>query len=168
MWTRGASVVWTSTVGLLLWASAADGVALHGRLSTPVHRPQPLRAAVVSLVTEDDVEKLVEKAESLWADALAAREKADSLSAEAEQLADVSEKQSQAAVEALEESDKFSLSMLTSSQGATDASLEATRLLAEAVDAAEEAARIEEEAEQALIESEAALEQHLADFPDAE
>ena len=45
------------------------------------------RAALRCVVTEDDVEKAVEKAEKLWADALAARKKADALSAEAEEMA---------------------------------------------------------------------------------
>ena len=45
-------------------------------------------ARVALLVTEDDVEAAVEKAEKLWAQALDARQRSDKLSGEAEAIAE--------------------------------------------------------------------------------
>ena len=50
--------------------------------------PQARHAPVALLVTEDDVEAAVEKAEKLWAQALDARQRSDKLSGEAEALAE--------------------------------------------------------------------------------
>eukprot|EP00966_Prymnesium_polylepis_P045954 1063602-Prymnesium_polylepis.1 len=58
--------------------------------ATHRRRPNPARAArsPFCLVTEDDVEAAVEKAEAAWAEALEARKLADKLSGEAETLAE--------------------------------------------------------------------------------
>ena len=63
-------------------------------------------------VTEEMVVAAVEKAEALWADALAARERANALSVEAEAGSDDSVVLSESMAGQLEESSKFSLSML--------------------------------------------------------
>ena len=122
-------------------------------------------------VTADDVEIAVEKAEKLWADALAAREKAETLAVQAEELASQSETSTTTAKDALEDSTgvkTFKLSMLGDAQAAMDVSIRAGEILADAYDAAEEAERLEALAEEALVASEEAIEQHLVDFPDSE
>ena len=122
-------------------------------------------------VTADDVELAVEKAEKLWAEALAAREKAEALAVKAEELANQSEMSTSSAKDALEDSTgatKFKLSMLGDAQAAMDVSIRAGEVLADAYDAAEEAERLEALAEAALTASEDAIEQHLLDFPDSE
>ena len=53
-------------------------------------------------------------------------------------------------------------------KAASDAALDANAMLANAVEASEEAERLEGLAEAALVEMEAAIEQHLIDFPDSE
>ena len=118
-------------------------------------------------MTEDMVEGFVERAEALWAEALAARELADKLSSEAETLADASGEASDAASTALDGASKFSLSMLTTSTEAQNKALEAGKVIAEAVEAAEAAEELERKAEEALTASEKAIEQHLIDFPDS-
>ena len=122
-------------------------------------------------VTADDVELAVEKAEKLWAEALAAREKAEALAVKAEELANQSEMSTSSAKDTLEDSTgatKFKLSMLGDAQAAMDVSIRAGEVLADAYDAAEEAERLELRAEAALTASEDAIEQHLLDFPDSE
>ena len=122
-------------------------------------------------VTADDVEMAVEKAEKLWADALAAREKAEALAVEAEELATQSETSTATAKDALEDgavAETFKLSMLGDAQAAMDVSIRAGEVLANAYDAAEEAERLEILAEEALAASEEAIEQHRIDFPDSE
>ena len=120
------------------------------------------------MVTADDVEIAVEKCEKLWADALAAREKMDEISTEAESLAEESAASGEEAAAAVDGSDKFKLSMLGDMKAATDKNLDANSVLGDAVAAMEEADRLEALAEVAMEEMEAAIAQHLIDFPDSE
>lgn len=125
------------------------------------------RAALRCVVTEDDVEKAVEKAEKLWADALAARKKADALSAEAEEMATAAATVGEEQSAKLGDATRFEMSLLSGASQAMSSSLQAGEVLSDAVEAAEEAQKLEDLAEAALAESEAAIEAHLADFPDA-
>ena len=119
-------------------------------------------------MTADDVEIAVEKCEKLWADALDARKTVEKLSTEAAELAEASAAESEEASAKVDASDKFKLSMLGDVKAATDANLNANAVLSDAIAAEEEATRLEALAEAALVEMEAAIEQHLIDFPDSE
>jgi len=124
--------------------------------------------AIVCLVTEADVEAAVANAERLWENALAAREKVDLLSSEAEELAEASAATSEEAASQVDASATFKLSMLGDAKAATDASLNANAVLADAVAAAEEAERLEALAEAATDAMDAAIAQHLEDFPESD
>ncbi|KAL1521764.1 hypothetical protein AB1Y20_021418 [Prymnesium parvum] len=163
---------------LLLGALCAAGsfLSLHGphRLKPHALRPPELVArgwrnipSIVALVSEDDVEAAVEKAEKLWAQALEARKRADRLSNEAESVAEEVSLSAQQQTEKLDNTSKFSLSLLQDAQSTIDASLEVGQLVSQAVDAAEEAEQLEREAEAALLDVEAAIAQHEIDFPDS-
>ena len=91
------------------------------------------RCSVSALVTEEEVELAVQKAEDSWAAALAAREKAEKLSIDAEEAAEDAGTSSEAVSDELNASTKFSLAMLSGASSSMDKSLEATRLLGEAV-----------------------------------
>ena len=158
---------------LLLLAGHAASYRVCARATAGLHRPpSPLARArscgrlVRCLVSEEDVEALVEKAETLWESALAARKKADTLSSEAEAAANAAAVSSDEQAAKLDDATKFSLGLLSGASDVMASSLDAGALLAEAVEAAEEAERLELEAEAALAASEAAIEQHLKDFPD--
>ena len=110
----------------------------------------------------------MEKCERLWAEAVAARERVEHLSTRAEAQAESSAAASAEAAAAVEGADKFKLSMLGDVKAATDASLDANSILADAVEAAEEAERLEALADAAMAEMDAAIEQHIIDFPDSE
>ena len=135
----------------------------RGILATPC-----LPHALFLLVTADDVEMAVEKCEALWADALAAREAVEKLSTEADELAEASAASAEETSAAIDGADVFKLSMMGDLKAASDATLDANKMLSDAVDAAEEAERIESLAELAMVEMDAAIEQHLIDFPDSE
>mmetsp|Transcript_26793 Transcript_26793/g.58115 ORF Transcript_26793/g.58115 Transcript_26793/m.58115 type:complete len:188 (-) Transcript_26793:107-670(-) len=136
------------------------------RVSTPGSAPrrgiQPVHA-----VTEEDVIKFVEKAEKLWAEALAARKEANALSDRAEENAEAA---AEVAKKANEEMLKgpISLEKIAAADAATNCNLDAGSVLSRALGAAEEADKLEELAEKALAESEKALGQHLKDFPDSD
>ena len=116
------------------------------------------------MVTEEDVIKLVEEAEDLWAKAYEARKSANELSEKAEAIGKNAEESTTEAMEALKES--ISLGKIADANEAQNLSLELGSLLDEAERAQKEADEIEELAEKALAASEAALEQHLIDFPE--
>ena len=128
----------------------------------------PRAPFIICLVTADDVEMAVEKCENLWADALAARKKVEELSTEAEELAESSAALGEETSKVVDAAEKFKFSMVGDVKAASDAALDANAMLANAVEASEEAERLEGLAEAALVEMEAAIEQHLIDFPDSE
>ena len=120
-------------------------------------------------VTEEDVIVAVEKAETLWEQALKARETAEELSALAENFgneAASSAKEAEEDLQALKDSGKFGLGQIANAQIAMNTSFDAGTALTDAFDATEEADRLEQLAEEALKESEQALAQHLIDFPE--
>ena len=110
-------------------------------------------------LTADELELAVEKAENLWAEALAAREKAEKLSGDAEEAANESAATAEAASETIDGAEKFKLSMIGDAQKASSMALDAGSLLAEAVEASEEAERLEGLAEAALASVEAAMQE---------
>mmetsp|Transcript_42168 Transcript_42168/g.100097 ORF Transcript_42168/g.100097 Transcript_42168/m.100097 type:complete len:200 (+) Transcript_42168:13-612(+) len=122
--------------------------------------PTVVRAGIESadvVLSEAEVEAMVENAEKLWTVAMEAREVADDLAAQAVAWADKSTKQSEDAAEAME-GKTFSLSMVAKSQMAVSSSTEATSLTMQASDQGALADQLETEAEAALAESEQALE----------
>ena len=119
------------------------------------------------LVTEDMAVAAIEKAEALWAEALAARQKADALSAEAEELSAATAEESEGMNEKLSgEGTKFSLSMIGDARVVMDTAIDAQKLITDAVAAAELADQLESDAEIALQVSEAMLAEHERDFPE--
>ena len=87
---------------------------------------------------------------------------------EADELAEASAASAEETSAAIDGADVFKLSMMGDLKAASDATLDANKMLSDAVDAAEEAERIESLAELAMVEMDAAIEQHLIDFPDSE
>mmetsp|Transcript_24097 Transcript_24097/g.37396 ORF Transcript_24097/g.37396 Transcript_24097/m.37396 type:complete len:164 (+) Transcript_24097:38-529(+) len=124
---------------------------------------QPITTAL-KVVTEEDVIALVEKAEDLWAKAYEARQAANKLSEKAEAIGLDAEVSTSDATEALKQS--ISVEKVGDATTAQNLSLDLGYQLEEALKAQEEADEIELRAEKALAESEAALEQHLIDFPE--
>jgi len=116
------------------------------------------------VVTEEDVIALVEKAEDLWAKAYEARQAANKLSEKAEAIGLDAEVSTSDATEALKQS--ISVEKVADATTAQNLSLDLGYQLEEALKAQEEADEIELRAEKALAASEAALEQHLIDFPE--
>ena len=116
------------------------------------------------LVTEEDVIKLVEEAEDLWAKAYEARKAANELSEKAEAAGKDAELSTTDAMQALQES--ISIDKIADANEAQNLSLELGSLLDQAEKAQREADDIEVLADKALAASEAALEQHLIDFPE--
>ena len=91
----------------------------------------------------------IEKAEALWAEALAARQKADALSAEAEELSAETAVESEGMNEKLSgEGTKFSLSMIGDARVVMDTAIDAQKLITDAVAAAELADQLEADAAQ--------------------
>lgn len=120
------------------------------------------------LVTEDMAVAAVERAEALWAEALAAREKANELSVEAEELSDATAKETEGMNEKMSgEGTKFSLSMIGDARVAMDSAIDAQKLISDAVAAAELADQLEEDAEIALQVSEAIIKEYERDFPES-
>ena len=120
------------------------------------------------LVTEDMAVAAVERAEALWAEALAAREKANELSVEAEELSDATAKETEGMNEKMSgEGTKFSLSMIGDARVAMDTAIDAQKLISDAVAAAELADQLEENAEIALQVSEAIIKEYERDFPES-
>ena len=118
----------------------------------------------IFLVTEEDVIKLVEEAEDLWAKAYEARKAANELSEKAEAAGKDAELSTSDAMQALQES--ISIDKIADANEAQNLSLELGSLLDEVERAQREADDIEVLADKALAASEAALEQHLIDFPE--
>ena len=118
----------------------------------------------IFLVTEEDVIKLVEEAEDLWAKAYEARKAANELSERAEAAGKNAELSTTDAMQALQES--ISIDKIADANEAQNLSLELGSLLDEVEKAQREADDIEVLADKALAASEAALEQHLIDFPE--
>jgi hypothetical protein len=118
----------------------------------------------IFLVTEEDVIKLVEEAEDLWAKAYEARKTANELSERAEAAGKNAELSTTVAMSALQES--ISIDKIADADEAQNLSLELGSLLDEVEKAQREADDIEVLADKALAASEAALEQHLIDFPE--
>ena len=120
------------------------------------------------LVTEDMAVAAVERAEALWAEALAAREKANELSVEAEELSEATAKETEGMNEKMSgEGTKFSLSMIGDARVAMDTAIDAQKLISDAVAAAELADQLEEDAEIALQVSEAIIKEYERDFPES-
>ena len=135
----------------------------HNTICTSSYSSSPIKSALFA-VTEEDVIALVEVAEDLWAKAYEARKAANELSEKAEEYGKDAEVSTSDVTEALKES--ISLEKIASASNAQNLSLELGNLLDEAMKAQEEADEIELRAEKALAASEAALEQHLIDFPE--
>ncbi|KAL7534194.1 hypothetical protein ACHAXR_005713 [Thalassiosira sp. AJA248-18] len=118
----------------------------------------------LNLVNEADVIALVEKAEDLWAQVEQLRKKSNELSMEAESLGQEAETTTADAMESLKES--ISEEKIAEASNAQNLSIDLGSLLEQAMEASKKADEIEALAEEALAASEAALEQHLIDFPD--
>jgi hypothetical protein len=157
------------TVALALLAAAHAAALLPARVACGVHAPHlAVRRAppLLLLVTEEEVEAAVERAEALWADALAARKRAEALSADSEEAAAEAGASAEQSAAAIDGAAKFGMGLLGDASAALTSSLDAGAIIAEAVEAAEEAERLEALAQEALEKSEAALAQHMIDFPD--
>mmetsp|Transcript_13908 Transcript_13908/g.22860 ORF Transcript_13908/g.22860 Transcript_13908/m.22860 type:complete len:195 (+) Transcript_13908:3071-3655(+) len=126
--------------------------------------PQPIKSSALFVVTEEDVIAKVEEAEALWAKAYEARKTANELSEKAEAIGQDAEVSTSDATEALKQS--ISLEKVADATNAQNLSLDLGNVLDQALKAQEAADEIEAQAEKALAASEAALEQHLIDFPE--
>ena len=150
-----------------------SGAPLPGlALVKPLRRDVVFACAETSkgkdLVTEDMAIAAVERAEALWAEALAAREKANELSVEAEELSEATAKETEGMNEKMSgEGTKFSLSMIGDARVAMDTAIDAQKLISDAVAAAELADQLEENAEIALQVSEAIIKEYERDFPES-
>lgn len=132
--------------------------------SLPLITSQPITKSALFLVTEEDVIAKVEEAEALWAKAYEARKAANELSEKAEAIGQDAEVSTSDATEALKQS--ISVAKVADATMAQNLSLDLGNVLEQAIKAQEEADEIEAQAEMALAASEAALEQHLIDFPE--
>ena len=142
------------------WTASAFCPSLHTRT-------QGVYSTIsLNLVTEEDVIALVDKAEDLWAKVQTLRNEANDLSIQAETLGQAAEVSAADAVKSLSH-EKIDLSKekIEEVQQAQSQSIDLGSLLERAVKASEEADEIEILANEALAASEAALEQHLLDFP---
>ena len=120
------------------------------------------------LVTEDDVLEAVEKAESLWAQALEARKTANALSDRAEEEAEAAASTARDAENMLKDTQSpISLEKIAQADLATKSNIDANGMVNKALEAEEEANRLESLAEEALRISEEQLSQHLVDVPDS-
>ena len=119
------------------------------------------------LVTEEDVIALVEKAEDLWGKVEQLRTSAKELSMQAEEMGEDAESSASEVMKGLTQK-KIDLSAekIADLHQAQSQSLDLGSLLDKAAQATEEADEIEALANEALTASEAALEQHLIDFPE--
>jgi hypothetical protein len=129
--------------------------------------PRFATSTCLSLVTEDDVIEAVEKAETLWAEALEARKTANTLSDRAEEEAEAAAATSQQVAEMYTNMKTISLEKVAEADAATKSNIDASSIVGEALDASDKADRLEDMAEEALKLSEQNLEQHLKDFPDS-
>ncbi|KAL7527200.1 hypothetical protein ACHAWF_002082 [Thalassiosira exigua] len=135
------------------------------RAFCPGHTTGRLHHAL-SLVTEADVIGLVEKAEDLWAKVETLRKEANDLSMQAESLGQEAETSTADAIESLKVKGAISEKELEEAKDAQNLSIDLGTLLEKATSATMQADEIELLAEEALAASEAALGQHLKDFPE--
>ena len=154
------------TALLLIYSAIyyAASVASFCPSSLPLITSQPITKSALFLVTEEDVIAKVEEAEALWAKAYEARKAANELSEKAEAIGQDAEVSTSDATEALKQS--ISVAKVADATMAQNLSLDLGNVLEQAILAQEEADEIEAQAEMALAASEAALEQHLIDFPE--
>ncbi|EJK46876.1 hypothetical protein THAOC_34436 [Thalassiosira oceanica] len=124
------------------------------------------RGQSLSLVTEEDVIELVEKAEDLWGRVEALRKESEALSLQAEDVGTETEAATKEA-EASLKTGSISVSKMADAQEAQNKALDLGSLLEAALRKSEEADEVEVLAEEALAASERALEQYLIDFPEA-
>ena len=122
--------------------------------------------SLLQLVTEEDVNTLVDKAEELWSKVERLRSEAKDLSIQAESLGREAESIAVIANEALQLS--VSKTKLEEATNAQNKSLDLGALLDRVKRVTELADEIEIRAEKAIAASEAALEQYLIDFPEEE
>ena len=126
------------------------------------------RTTALGLVSEEDVLEAVERAETLWAEALEARKTANALIDKAEAEANASAGTAKEAENIFrDKTTPVTMQELVQVDSAAKASLDATSLVNKAMEASDEAERLETEAEEALKKSEETLDQHLLDFPDS-
>ena len=150
---------------LIYFANVTAFCPSHRVINRTIHRPRArLSRSRLQLTTEEDVIKLVEKAETLWAEAYKARTIANELSERAQALGVSAEESASEATANLQTS--VSLSKISDAQIAQNLSLDLGALVEQAKQAQDEADAIEKMADVALKESEVALEQHLIDFPE--
>ena len=110
----------------------------------------------------------VEKAESLWAQALEARKTANALSDRAEEEAEAAASTARDAENMLKDTQSpISLEKIAQADLATKSNIDANGMVNKALEAEEEANRLESLAEEALRISEEQLSQHLVDVPDS-
>lgn len=107
---------------------------------------------------------LVEKAEDMWGKVETLRKEANDLSLQAETLGQEAETSAPGVIESLKGS--ISEEKLAEAGNVQNLSLDAGSLLDRAMKATMQADELELIAEEALQASEAALEQHLIDFPE--
>ena len=117
-------------------------------------------------MTAEDVVRMVEDAEKLWDEAHEARKTANALSDRAEEEAEAASHLAMETNERMREG-PISLEKISDADAATMANIDANSMVSKALAATEEADRLEALAEEKLKASEAALEQHLIDFPDS-
>jgi hypothetical protein len=125
------------------------------------------RVVKCNLVSEDDVLKAVEHAESSWAKALEARKTANALSDRAEEEAEAAASVSKEVEAMVNSRTAVSMEQLAQADAAASANLDATIGVNKALQSSEMADRLEMEAEEALMQSEERLEEHLKDFPES-
>lgn len=122
----------------------------------------------IFLVSEEDVLDAVERAETLWAEALESRKIANTSSDRAEKKAEESAEESEEAANIFQDrTTPVSKEQLIQVDTASKNSLDATFFVNKALEASDEADRLEQEAEEALRNSEERLDQHLKDFPNS-
>jgi len=152
------SAIYTASVACFC-PSFPEPISFIGRVGS-----NTFPKSALFVVTEEDVIALIEEAEDLWAKAYEARKTANELSERAETMGKDAEVSTSDATEALKLS--ISPAKIADATTAQNLSLDLGSLLDEALQAQKEADEIEERAEKALAASEAALEQHLIDFPE--
>lgn len=120
----------------------------------------------LNLVTEDDVITLVEKSEKLWAQVEKLRIEAQQLSIQAESLGQEAEISTSDAMNSLKGS-IISADKIEMASNAQNVSIDLGSLLEQVQEATERADAMEVLADEALAASQAAFDQYLIDFPEA-
>lgn len=158
-----AIIIYAASVASFCSSTFPQRVSFVGRIGNTFTSST---TSALFVVTEEEVIALVEEAEDLWAKAYEARKAANELSEKAEAIGKDAEVSASDVTEALKQS--ISEEKIADATNAQNLSLELGSLLEEALNAQDEADDIELRAEKALAASEAALEQHLIDFPENE